>query len=87
MLSGSVQLVFNTTPTGQRSPTAFSLRRTALTNSIPYYNKPSRRPRRGAGDRRAEDRRLEVAKKTLQSYFNYLFCPSWSCGNGTGGYF
>jgi carbamoyl-phosphate synthase large subunit len=37
MLSGGVQLVFNTTEGVQAISDSFSLRRTALTNAIPYY--------------------------------------------------
>ena len=37
MLSGGVQLVFNTTDGAQAIADSFSLRRTALTNAIPYY--------------------------------------------------
>jgi carbamoyl-phosphate synthase large subunit len=37
MLSGGVQLVFNTTEGAQAIADSFSLRRTALHNSIPYY--------------------------------------------------
>ena len=37
MLSGAVQLVFNTTEGAQAIADSFSLRRTALTNGIPYY--------------------------------------------------
>src|SRR5207302_9349198 len=37
MLSGAVQLVFNTTEGAQAITDSFSLRRTALTNGIPYY--------------------------------------------------
>jgi carbamoyl-phosphate synthase large subunit len=37
MLSGGVQLVFNTTEGARAIADSFSLRRTALTNSIPYY--------------------------------------------------
>jgi carbamoyl-phosphate synthase large subunit len=37
MLSGEVQLVFNTTEGSQAIADSFSLRRTALTNGIPYY--------------------------------------------------
>jgi carbamoyl-phosphate synthase large subunit len=37
MLSGGVQLVFNTTEGSQAIADSYSLRRTALTNSIPYY--------------------------------------------------
>jgi carbamoyl-phosphate synthase large subunit len=37
MLSGGVQLVFNTTEGSQAIADSFSLRRTTLTNGIPYY--------------------------------------------------
>ena len=37
MRSGRVQLVFNTTEGAQAIADSFSLRRTALTHSIPYY--------------------------------------------------
>jgi len=37
MLSGAVQLVFNTTEGAQAIADSFSLRRTALINGIPYY--------------------------------------------------
>ncbi|HEU0156518.1 MAG TPA: carbamoyl-phosphate synthase large subunit [Stellaceae bacterium] len=37
MLSGEVQLVFNTTEGAQAIADSFSLRRTALTHAIPYY--------------------------------------------------
>src|SRR5204862_7212398 len=37
MLSGAVQLVFNTTEGSQAIADSFSLRRTALTHAIPYY--------------------------------------------------
>jgi carbamoyl-phosphate synthase large subunit len=37
MLSGGVHLVFNTTEGAQAIADSFSLRRTALTNNIPYY--------------------------------------------------
>jgi len=67
MLSGGVQLVFNTTDGAQAIADSFSLRRTALTNVIPYYTTV-------AGARAAvqaiaalKTGGLEVA--TLQSYF------------------
>jgi carbamoyl-phosphate synthase large subunit len=67
MLSGEVQLVFNTTEGAQAIADSFSLRRTALTNGIPYYTTV-------AGARAAvqaiaalEAGSLEVAP--LQSYF------------------
>jgi carbamoyl-phosphate synthase large subunit len=37
MIDGEIQLVINTTEGGQAIADSFSLRRTALTNSIPYY--------------------------------------------------
>jgi carbamoyl-phosphate synthase large subunit len=37
MLSGEIQLVFNTTEGSEAIADSFSLRRTALTNAIPYY--------------------------------------------------
>ncbi len=37
MLTGEIQLVFNTTEGAQAIADSFSLRRTALTNDIPYY--------------------------------------------------
>ena len=67
MLSQAVQLVFNTTEGAQAIADSFSLRRTALTNNIPYYTTV-------AGARAAVEAiaalktgGLEVA--TLQSYF------------------
>jgi carbamoyl-phosphate synthase large subunit len=67
MLSDGVQLVFNTTEGAQAMADSFSLRRTALTNNIPYYTTV-------AGARAAVEAiaalksgGLEVA--TLQSYF------------------
>ncbi len=67
MLSGEVQLVFNTTEGAQAIADSFSLRRTALTNAIPYYTTV-------AGARAAVQAiaalkcgGLEVA--SLQSYF------------------
>jgi carbamoyl-phosphate synthase large subunit len=67
MLNGEVQLVFNTTEGAQAIADSFSLRRTALTNAIPYYTTV-------AGARAAvqaiatlKTGNLEVAP--LQSYF------------------
>jgi carbamoyl-phosphate synthase large subunit len=67
MLSEGVQLVFNTTEGAQAISDSFGLRRTALTNNIPYYTTV-------AGARAAvqaiaalKSGGLEVA--TLQSYF------------------
>jgi carbamoyl-phosphate synthase large subunit len=71
MLSGGVQLVFNTTEGAQAIADSFSLRRTALTNNIPYYTTV-------AGARAAvqaiaalKGGSLEVA--SLQSYFEGSF--------------
>jgi carbamoyl-phosphate synthase large subunit len=71
MLSGEVQLVFNTTEGAQAIADSFSLRRTALTNNIPYYTTV-------AGARAAvqaiaalKGGSLEVAP--LQSYFEGSF--------------
>jgi carbamoyl-phosphate synthase large subunit len=71
MLSGEVQLVFNTTEGTQAIADSFSLRRTALTNNIPYYTTV-------AGARAAVQAiaalkagSLEVA--SLQSYFEASF--------------
>jgi carbamoyl-phosphate synthase large subunit len=67
MLSGGVQLVFNTTEGAQAKTDSFSLRRTALVIGIPYYTTV-------AGSRAAVQAiaaltlgNLEVA--SLQSYF------------------
>ena len=71
MLSGGVQLVFNTTEGAQAIADSFSLRRTALTHNIPYYTTV-------AGARAAvqaiaalKGGNLEVA--SLQSYFEGSF--------------
>jgi carbamoyl-phosphate synthase large subunit len=71
MLSGGVQLVFNTTEGAQAIADSFSLRRTALTHNIPYYTTV-------AGARAAvqaiaalKGGSLEVA--SLQSYFEGSF--------------
>jgi carbamoyl-phosphate synthase large subunit len=71
MLSGAIQLVFNTTEGAQAIADSFSLRRTALTLNIPYYTTV-------AGARAAVQAisaltsgSLEVA--SLQSYFSGSF--------------
>jgi carbamoyl-phosphate synthase large subunit len=71
MLSGEVQLLFNTTEGAQAITDSFSLRRTALTHNIPYYTTV-------AGARAAvqaisalKTGSLEVAP--LQSYFTGSF--------------
>jgi len=67
MLSGGVQLVFNTTEGSQAIADSFSLRRTALTHAIPYYTTVAgaRAAVQAIGTLRAGS--LEVAP--LQSYF------------------
>jgi carbamoyl-phosphate synthase large subunit len=67
MLSGGVQLVFNTTEGTQAIADSFSLRRTALTHNIPYYTTVAgaRAAVQAIGALKAGS--LEVAP--LQSYF------------------
>ena len=67
MLSGGVQLVFNTTEGSQAIADSFSLRRTALTHAIPYYTTiaGARAAVQAIAALRAGN--LEVAP--LQSYF------------------
>ena len=67
MLSGGVQLVFNTTEGAQAKTDSFSLRRTALVIGIPYYTTVagSRAAVQAIGALASGD--LEVA--SLQSYF------------------
>ena len=70
MLSGAVQLVFNTTEGAQAIADSFSLRRTALTNGIPYYTTVAgaRAAVQAIAALRAGN--LEVAP--LQSYLSWL---------------
>ena len=56
MLSGGVQLVFNTTEGAQAIADSFSLRRTALTNNIPYYTTVAGARAASSGDYRAARR-------------------------------
>jgi carbamoyl-phosphate synthase large subunit len=67
MRSGRIQLVFNTTEGAQAISDSFSLRRTALTNNIPYYTTVAgaRAAVQAIGALRKGN--LEVAP--LQSYF------------------
>jgi len=67
MLSGGVQLIFNTTEGAQAIADSFSLRRTALTHNIPYYTTVAgaRAAVQAIGALRKGS--LEVAP--LQSYF------------------
>ena len=71
MLSGGIQLVFNTTEGAQAMADSFSLRRTALTNNIPYFTTVAgaRAAVQAIAALRAGN--LEVA--SLQSYFEGSF--------------
>jgi carbamoyl-phosphate synthase large subunit len=67
MLSGGVQLVFNTTEGAQAIADSFSLRHTALTNSIPYYTTVAGARAAVQAIKALRAGNLEVAP--LQSYF------------------
>jgi len=67
MLSGGVQLVFNTTEGAQAIADSFSLRRTALINSIPYYTTVAGARAAVQAIKALRAGNLEVAP--LQSYF------------------
>jgi carbamoyl-phosphate synthase large subunit len=67
MLSGEVQLIFNTTEGAQAIADSFSLRRTALTNGIPYYTTVAGARAAVQAIEALEAGSLEVAP--LQSYF------------------
>ena len=67
MLSGDVQLVFNTTEGSQAIADSFSLRRTALTNGIPYYTTVA--GARAAVQAIAALRAGSLEVAPLQSYF------------------
>jgi carbamoyl-phosphate synthase large subunit len=67
MLSGGIQLVFNTTEGAQAIADSFSLRRTALTNSIPYYTTVAGARAAVQAIKASRAGNLEVAP--LQSYF------------------
>jgi carbamoyl-phosphate synthase large subunit len=67
MLSGGVQLVFNTTEGAQAIADSFSLRRTALTNGIPYYTTVA--GARAAVEAIAALRAGSLEVASLQSYF------------------
>jgi carbamoyl-phosphate synthase large subunit len=71
MLSGEVQLVFNTVEGAQATEDSFSLRRTALTNNICYYTTVSGARAAVRAIQRLRSGRLEVAP--LQSYFSGSF--------------
>ena len=67
MLSGGVQLVFNTTEGAQAIADSFSLRRTALTHDIPYYTTVA--GARAAVQAIAALRAGSLEVAPLQSYF------------------
>jgi carbamoyl-phosphate synthase large subunit len=67
MLSGRIQLVFNTVEGAQAQADSFSLRRTALTNNICYYTTVAGARAAVRAIESLVDGRLEVAP--LQSYF------------------
>jgi carbamoyl-phosphate synthase large subunit len=67
MLSGGVQLVFNTTEGSQAIADSFSLRRTALTYAIPYYTTVA--GARAAVQAIAALRAGSLEVASLQSYF------------------
>jgi carbamoyl-phosphate synthase large subunit len=67
MLSGGVHLVFNTTEGAQAIADSFSLRRTALTNGIPYYTTVA--GARAAVEAIAALRAGSLEVASLQSYF------------------
>jgi carbamoyl-phosphate synthase large subunit len=67
MLSGGIQLVFNTTEGAQAIADSFSLRHTALTNSIPYYTTVAGARAAVQAIKALRAGNLEVAP--LQSYF------------------
>jgi carbamoyl-phosphate synthase large subunit len=71
MLSGNVQLVFNTTEDAKAIADSFSLRRTALLQRIPYYTTVAGCRAAVVGISALRAGSLDVAP--LQSYFNASF--------------
>ncbi|MGM0559579.1 MAG: carbamoyl-phosphate synthase large subunit [Pseudomonadota bacterium] len=71
MIDGDIQLVFNTTATRKAIADSFSLRRTALTNQIPYYTTMAGAEAAVQAIEAARTGHLEVAP--LQSYFKGSF--------------
>ncbi|MDB5360200.1 MAG: hypothetical protein JWO51_1497 [Rhodospirillales bacterium] len=67
MVSGGVQLIFNTTEGSQAISDSFSLRRTALTHTIPYYTTLAGAKASVHAIQALKTGSLEVA--ALQSYF------------------
>ncbi len=66
MLSGDIQLVFNTAKGAGAIKDSFSLRQTALTNKIPYYTTVSGARAAAEAIRALQQGRLDV--RTLQDY-------------------
>jgi len=71
MLSGDIQLLFNTTEGAQAIADSFSIRRTALTQSIPYYTTVAGADAAVQAIAARKEGHLEV--RPLQSYFTGLF--------------
>ena len=71
MLSGDIQLVFNTTEGAKAIADSFSIRRTALTQSIPYYTTVAGADAAVQAIAARKEGHLEV--RPLQSYFTGLF--------------
>jgi len=69
MVSGGVQLIFNTTEGSQAISDSFSLRRTALTHTIPYYTTLAGAKASVHAIQALKSGSLEVA--ALQSYFGW----------------
>jgi len=68
MVSGGIQLIFNTTEGSQAISDSFSLRRTALTHTIPYYTTLAGAKASVHAIQALKSGSLEVA--ALQSYFD-----------------
>ncbi len=71
MISGDIQLVFNTTEGAKAIADSFSIRRTALTQSIPYYTTVAGADAAVQAIAARREGHLEV--RPLQSYFSGLF--------------
>jgi len=71
IISGDVQLVFNTTAGAQAIEDSYSIRRSTLTNNIPYYTTMAGAAAAVGGIEALCDDGLEVAP--LQSYFTPSF--------------
>ena len=71
MIDGEIQLVFNTTEGASSISDSYSLRRTALTQKIPYYTTAAGARAAVASIEAVRSGGLEVAP--LQSYFSHQF--------------